>query len=111
VMALFGPPVALEDNAFRACLAALDIQESRRTRRPRWHLVELAPVAESVAGHGIPIDRSIGPRGSRPGDCFLGGESAPTILLLRAGSARGRFAGVVVPAVGGSGDITTGTGF
>jgi class 3 adenylate cyclase len=27
VMALFGAPVALEDHAFRACLAALDIQE------------------------------------------------------------------------------------
>ena len=26
VMALFGAPVALEDHAFRACLAALDIQ-------------------------------------------------------------------------------------
>ena len=27
VMALFGAPIALEDHAFRACLAALDIQE------------------------------------------------------------------------------------
>ena len=27
VMAVFGAPVALEDHAFRACLAALDIQE------------------------------------------------------------------------------------
>ena len=27
VMALFGAPVALEDHAFRACLAALAIQE------------------------------------------------------------------------------------
>src|SRR5436853_462688 len=27
VMALFGAPVALEDHAFRACLAALDIQQ------------------------------------------------------------------------------------
>ena len=27
VMAVFGAPVALEDNAFRACLAALDIQQ------------------------------------------------------------------------------------
>jgi class 3 adenylate cyclase len=27
VMAIFGAPVALEDHAFRACLAALDIQE------------------------------------------------------------------------------------
>ncbi len=26
VMAVFGAPVALEDHAFRACLAALDIQ-------------------------------------------------------------------------------------
>jgi class 3 adenylate cyclase len=27
VMAIFGAPVALEDHAFRACLAALDIQQ------------------------------------------------------------------------------------
>src|SRR6516164_64575 len=27
IMALFGAPVALEDHAFRACLAALDIQK------------------------------------------------------------------------------------
>jgi adenylate cyclase len=27
IMAVFGAPVALEDHAFRACLAALDIQE------------------------------------------------------------------------------------
>src|SRR6516225_3222350 len=27
IMALFGAPVALEDHAFRACLAALDIQQ------------------------------------------------------------------------------------
>jgi class 3 adenylate cyclase len=27
IMALFGAPVALEDHAFRACLAPLDIQE------------------------------------------------------------------------------------
>ncbi|MGE5697999.1 MAG: AAA family ATPase [Candidatus Sericytochromatia bacterium] len=30
VMALFGAPVALEDHAFRACLAALDIQEEAK---------------------------------------------------------------------------------
>src|SRR6202012_644473 len=30
VMALFGAPVALEDHAFRACLAALAIQEEAR---------------------------------------------------------------------------------
>ena len=35
VMALFGAPVALEDHAFRACLAALAIQEeaNRLARR------------------------------------------------------------------------------
>jgi adenylate cyclase len=36
IMALFGAPVALEDHAFRACLAALDIQE------------QLAQLAEEV---------------------------------------------------------------
>ncbi len=30
VMALFGAPVALEDHAFRACLAALDIQDATK---------------------------------------------------------------------------------
>jgi class 3 adenylate cyclase len=29
VMAVFGAPVALEDHAFRACLAALGVQEER----------------------------------------------------------------------------------
>ena len=41
VMALFGAPVALEDHAFRACLAALAIQEAgepvgSRGAAPRW---------------------------------------------------------------------------
>ena len=30
IMALFGAPVALEDHAFRACLAALGIQEEAK---------------------------------------------------------------------------------
>ena len=30
IMALFGAPVALEDHAFRACLAAVDIQQEAR---------------------------------------------------------------------------------
>ena len=34
IMAVFGAPVALEDHAFRACLAALGIQEEAK-RRPR----------------------------------------------------------------------------
>lgn len=30
IMALFGAPISLEDHAFRACLAALDIQQAAR---------------------------------------------------------------------------------
>ena len=40
-MAVFGAPVALEDHAFRACLAALAIQEetnrlAAEVATPRW---------------------------------------------------------------------------
>ena len=35
VMAIFGAPVALEDHAFRACLAALAIQEEANRLRGR----------------------------------------------------------------------------
>ena len=35
VMALFGAPVALEDHAFRACLAALAIQDEATAWPPR----------------------------------------------------------------------------
>ena len=42
IMAVFGAPIALEDHAFRACLAALDIQQrsraaGRRSRASRRH--------------------------------------------------------------------------
>ena len=36
VMAMFGAPVALEDHAFRGCLAALAIQEEGTGWRARW---------------------------------------------------------------------------
>jgi adenylate cyclase len=32
IMAVFGAPTALEDNTFRACLAALDIQKETERR-------------------------------------------------------------------------------
>ena len=35
-MALFGAPVAMEDHALRACLAALDIQAKPSNSPPRW---------------------------------------------------------------------------
>ena len=35
IMAVFGAPVALEDHAFRACLAALDIQAETKQLAPR----------------------------------------------------------------------------
>ena len=41
IMAIFGAPVALEDHAFRACLAALDLQKEAR---------ELAAVIEKLDG-------------------------------------------------------------
>jgi adenylate cyclase len=37
IMALFGAPVALEDHAFRACLAALGIQEEAATLAEQVH--------------------------------------------------------------------------
>ncbi len=49
IMALFGAPVALEDHAFRACLAALDIQS------------EAAKMAEQVESHdGIGLQLRVG---------------------------------------------------
>ena len=32
IMAVFGAPMTLEDHAFRACMAALEIQDERRAR-------------------------------------------------------------------------------
>ena len=37
VMAVFGAPVALEDHAFRACLAAVEIQEEANRLAARWN--------------------------------------------------------------------------
>ena len=55
IMALFGAPVALEDHAFRACLAALDIQKEadtagRRGRTPRRYRPATAGRAELGPG-------------------------------------------------------------
>ena len=49
IMALFGAPVALEDHAFRACLAALDIQHAMS-----------ALAAEALARDGIDLRLRIG---------------------------------------------------
>lgn len=49
IMALFGAPIALEDHAFRACLAALDIQE------------KIAKLADEVQRHdGIVLQLRVG---------------------------------------------------
>src|ERR1700694_1770095 len=49
IMAVFGAPVALEDHAFRACLAALGIQE------------EVAPLAVEIQRHdGVDLRLRIG---------------------------------------------------
>ena len=54
IMALFGAPVALEDHAFRACLAALDIQRDRAAGRrgaaPRRRRAAAAGWAELGSG-------------------------------------------------------------
>jgi class 3 adenylate cyclase len=42
IMALFGAPVALEDHAFRACLAALDIQGEQSAWPPRFNAVTMS---------------------------------------------------------------------
>ena len=49
IMALFGAPVALEDHAFRACLAALDIQHAMTTL-----------ATEALARDGIDLRLRIG---------------------------------------------------
>lgn len=60
-------------------------------------LVELAQIAETVANQGISSDR-LGRAGGDLAAVVSVDKSAPTILLQRAGSARGLFAGVAVPA-------------
>ena len=55
VMALFGAPIALEDHAFRACLAALAIQEEGepvggRGGAPRWRGAAVAGGPELGSG-------------------------------------------------------------
>ena len=47
IMALFGAPVALEDHAFRACLASLDIHT-----RSREFASESGAVTASICGCG-----------------------------------------------------------
>ena len=49
IMAVFGAPVALEDHAFRGCLAALDIQEQTR----HW-------AAEVENRHGVDLQVRVG---------------------------------------------------
>lgn len=61
-------------------------------------LVELAQIAETVANQGISIDRLGRAGGGDLAAVVSVDKSAPTILLQRAGSARGLFAGVAVPA-------------
>ena len=55
IMAVFGAPIALEDHAIRACLAALGIQEEaesagRRGQRPRRYRPAVAGGAELGRG-------------------------------------------------------------
>ena len=53
VMAVFGAPAALEDHAFRACLAAVDIQEEAKRLA-----VEVASATVWTSGYGwglIPV--------------------------------------------------------
>ena len=57
IMAIFGAPTALEDHAFRACLAALDIQAETAT---------LAKEVEARDGTALQLR---GGAEFRPGDC------------------------------------------
>ena len=62
IMALFGEPVALADNAFRAYLAALDIQE------------QIARLAEEVLRRdGVVLQLRVGVNSGR----VIAGESVP----------------------------------
>ena len=64
IMALFGAPIALEDHAFRACLAALDIQqESQHLTSELTHSdgIELALRIGLNSGQVIAGDVGVGP--------------------------------------------------
>ncbi|MEZ0358149.1 adenylate/guanylate cyclase domain-containing protein [Mycobacterium sp. SA01] len=69
IMALFGAPAALEDHAFRACLAGLDIQD------------EMARLAATVKHHdGLDIDVRVGLNSGR----VIAGEMGSGALGYRA---------------------------
>jgi class 3 adenylate cyclase len=57
VMALFGAPMALEDHAFRACLAALATQEGGHAARRRGPKPRLSGVATAGGLEFGPGDR------------------------------------------------------
>src|SRR5277367_5968603 len=64
IMAVFGAPVALEDHAVRACLAALGVQEEakRHPERCSGHRREVQPGPAGNAGHRTQCRGSCGGR-------------------------------------------------
>ena len=62
IMAVFGAPAALEDHAFRACLAALGIQEQAKALAAEVHAATAWPATAGGSEFG-PGDR----RGDRFG--------------------------------------------
>jgi Adenylate and Guanylate cyclase catalytic domain len=110
VMAVFGAPVALEDHAFRACLAGLAIQEetSRLAAEVQRHdgvALQVRP-CELHPRHRIRLPKSVDPRSghNRTAQRVLRGGDAETARVDE--SWRG-FHPVALPLEGLGGQVDT----
>ncbi|HTQ22698.1 adenylate/guanylate cyclase domain-containing protein, partial [Mycobacterium sp.] len=97
IMAVFGAPVALEDHAFRGCLAALDIQEQTRhwaAEVENRHGVDLQVRVGLTSGEVIAGEIGAGARGSAASGETVGfahrmeSVAPPGGVMLSASTAR-----------------------